>query len=146
MFLPPLPNCLLSPLSLLPYPLSHSFLDAHPRYCESAYNVPHRFLNFPSPPSPSVVPLVSPRLPFSQDGCRFAFIETALALLVAFAINVAVFCVSGSICNQPHPSPETKQQCEGITLNTAYFLLQVGGWADGRMGPTVGLQPQGLGE
>ncbi|KAK2659451.1 hypothetical protein Ddye_005984 [Dipteronia dyeriana] len=55
-----------------------------------------------------------------NDACRFFLIESGLALLVAFLINVAVISVSGTVCSDPNLS----DQCSNITLNSASFLLQ----------------------
>jgi NRAMP (natural resistance-associated macrophage protein)-like metal ion transporter len=55
-----------------------------------------------------------------NDACRFFLIESGLALLVAFFINVAVISVSGTVCSDPNLS----DQCSDITLNSASFLLQ----------------------
>ncbi|KAK4859811.1 hypothetical protein QYF36_012272 [Acer negundo] len=55
-----------------------------------------------------------------NDACRFFLIESGLALLVAFLINVAVISVSGTVCSDPNLS----DQCSDITLNSASFLLQ----------------------
>ncbi|KAK3230596.1 hypothetical protein Dsin_002477 [Dipteronia sinensis] len=55
-----------------------------------------------------------------NDACRFFLIESGMALLVAFLINVAVISVSGTVCSDPNIS----DQCSDITLNSASFLLQ----------------------
>ncbi|KAK1553579.1 hypothetical protein Q3G72_000757 [Acer saccharum] len=55
-----------------------------------------------------------------NDACRFFLIESGMALLVAFLINVAVISVSGTVCSDPKLS----NQCNNITLNSASFLLQ----------------------
>ncbi|XP_024040250.1 metal transporter Nramp5 [Citrus clementina] len=59
-----------------------------------------------------------------NDACRFFLIESGLALLVAFLINVAVISVSGTVCSAANLSYDNKHQCSDITLNSASFLLQ----------------------
>ncbi|KAL9449763.1 hypothetical protein AB3S75_011650 [Citrus x aurantiifolia] len=59
-----------------------------------------------------------------NDACRFFLIESGLALLVAFLINVAVISVSGTVCSAANLSNDNKHQCSDITLNSASFLLQ----------------------
>ncbi|KAH9757108.1 metal transporter Nramp5 [Citrus sinensis] len=59
-----------------------------------------------------------------NDACRFFLIESGLALLVAFLINVAVISVSGTVCSATNLSNDNKHQCSDITLNSASFLLQ----------------------
>ncbi|KAL3513669.1 hypothetical protein ACH5RR_026386 [Cinchona calisaya] len=59
-----------------------------------------------------------------NDACRFFLIESGLALFVAFLINVAIISVTGTVCSQNHPSKETSDSCNNITLNSASFLLK----------------------
>jgi len=51
-------------------------------------------------------------------------VEVSIALLVAFAINVAVICVGGAVCSSPKDNKQLAE-CADINLNTAYVLLQV---------------------
>ncbi|XP_010530206.1 PREDICTED: metal transporter Nramp5-like [Tarenaya hassleriana] len=72
--------------------------------------------------------VLSRKVPNSVGGinnaCRFFLIESALALFVAFLINVAVVSVSGTVCSVDNLSPESSNQCSDLTLNSASFLLQ----------------------
>ncbi|XP_058090802.1 metal transporter Nramp7.2-like isoform X2 [Magnolia sinica] len=66
-----------------------------------------------------------------NSACRHFFMESGLALFVAFLINVAVVSVSGSICSEPNVSSQIKVACKNITLNSAAFLLKnvLGKWS-----------------
>ncbi|XP_031392465.1 metal transporter Nramp5-like [Punica granatum] len=59
-----------------------------------------------------------------NDACRFFFIESGFALLVAFLINVAVISVSGTVCSVKNLLSEDESRCSDLTLNSASFLLQ----------------------
>ncbi|XP_027090463.1 metal transporter Nramp5-like [Coffea eugenioides] len=59
-----------------------------------------------------------------NDACRFFLIESGLALLVAFFINVAIISVTGAVCSATNLSQETSDSCNNITLNSASFLLK----------------------
>ncbi|KAJ4700726.1 putative Metal transporter [Melia azedarach] len=59
-----------------------------------------------------------------NDACRYFLIESGLALLVAFLINVAVVSVSGTVCSASNLSNDSMDRCSDITLNSASFLLQ----------------------
>ncbi|XP_027093761.1 metal transporter Nramp7.2-like [Coffea arabica] len=59
-----------------------------------------------------------------NDACRFFLIESGLALLVAFFINVAIISVTGAVCSATNLSQETSDNCNNITLNSASFLLK----------------------
>lgn len=62
---------------------------------------------------------------YSQDGCRFNFLECSFALFLAFAINVSVIAVSGAVCSRPTLSPSDLDNCQNIDLDRTPFLLQV---------------------
>ncbi|XP_057856362.1 metal transporter Nramp6 isoform X2 [Cryptomeria japonica] len=66
-----------------------------------------------------------------KDGCRYNIIECSLALLLSFAINVAVVSVSGAVCSSTGLSDEDKKNCSSLDLNHAPFLLKhvLGGWS-----------------
>jgi hypothetical protein len=70
-------------------------------------------------------------LVFVQDGCRYYFVESGLALFLSFLINVCVIAVSGSVCSSPELSPENQESCKNLDLNRASFLLQnvLGRWS-----------------
>ncbi|CAH8258708.1 unnamed protein product [Arabidopsis lyrata] len=79
--------------------------------------------------------VLSRNIPRSTTGikkaCRFYLIESGLALMVAFLINVSVISVSGAVCNAPNLSPEDRANCENLDLNKASFLLRnvLGKWS-----------------
>ncbi|XP_027178535.1 metal transporter Nramp5-like isoform X1 [Coffea eugenioides] len=79
--------------------------------------------------------VISRKITRSPDGIRSAsrcfLLESSLALLFAFLINVAVIAVSGSVCSYPNISSESKKQCKNITLDSAAFLLKdaLGKWS-----------------
>ncbi|CAI7820449.1 unnamed protein product, partial [Closterium sp. NIES-53] len=83
------------------------------------------------PPHPS--PTLFPRSPLRhcQDGCLYSLLEVAAALIISFAINVAVICVGGAVCSAPDLSPDVQASCSDISLSNAYFLLRdvLGAWA-----------------
>lgn len=60
-----------------------------------------------------------------QDACRYYLIESGLALMVAFLINISVISVSGAVCNSATMTPDDREKCEDLDLNKASFLLQV---------------------
>ncbi|CAM6106189.1 unnamed protein product [Calypogeia fissa] len=66
-----------------------------------------------------------------QDGCRYYFVESGLALFLSFFINVCVIAVSGSVCSSPDLSPENQESCNNLDLNRASFLLKnvLGRWS-----------------
>ncbi|KAL0461450.1 UNVERIFIED_CONTAM: Metal transporter Nramp1 [Sesamum latifolium] len=79
--------------------------------------------------------VISRKISRSVDGIRSAskyfLLESALALFIAFLINVAVISVTGSVCSNPNISTENKNHCQNITLNSAAFLLKnaLGNWS-----------------
>lgn len=66
-----------------------------------------------------------------KDGCRYNVLECSFALLVSFAINVAVVSVSGAVCDSEGLSDEDKLSCTDLDLNRASFLLRnsLGKWS-----------------
>ncbi|KAH7387129.1 hypothetical protein KP509_16G007000 [Ceratopteris richardii] len=66
-----------------------------------------------------------------KDGCRYNIIECSFALIISFAINVAVVSVSGAVCNNGTLSVEDAASCEDLDLNRAAFLLKnsLGKWS-----------------
>lgn len=60
-----------------------------------------------------------------QTAKKYFLMESGLALVIAFLINVAVVSVSGSVCSNPNISSDTKKYCQNITLESAAFLLKV---------------------
>ncbi|GJP30661.1 hypothetical protein CLOM_g4518 [Closterium sp. NIES-68] len=66
-----------------------------------------------------------------KDGCFYSLLEVAAALIISFAINVAVICVGGAVCSSPDLSPDVQASCSDISLSNAYFLLRdvLGSWA-----------------
>ncbi|KAH6781822.1 NRAMP metal ion transporter 6 [Perilla frutescens var. hirtella] len=79
--------------------------------------------------------VLSRKIPRSVSGikeaCRFYMIESGLALLVAFFINVSVISVSGAVCNSPNLNPDDLESCKNLDLNEASFLLKnvLGNWS-----------------
>ncbi|KAH6796894.1 natural resistance-associated macrophage protein 1 [Perilla frutescens var. hirtella] len=79
--------------------------------------------------------VISRKIARTVDGIRsaskFFLLESAVALLVAFLINVAVISVSGGVCSNPHISGENNNHCQNITLTSAAFLLKnsLGNWS-----------------
>eukprot|EP00245_Coleochaete_scutata_P003495 TRINITY_DN1511_c0_g2_i2.p1 TRINITY_DN1511_c0_g2~~TRINITY_DN1511_c0_g2_i2.p1 ORF type:complete len:568 (-),score=102.99 TRINITY_DN1511_c0_g2_i2:532-2235(-) len=65
------------------------------------------------------------------DGCWYNLVECTLALLLAFAINVSVITVSGSVCSRTTLSPQDRSSCSKLDLNEAPFLLRntLGSWS-----------------
>ncbi|KAJ9673555.1 hypothetical protein PVL29_023242 [Vitis rotundifolia] len=59
-----------------------------------------------------------------NEACRYFLIESGMALIVAFCINVAVVSVSGTICSVNNLSKENMDQCRDLNLNSASFLLK----------------------
>ncbi|RVW51132.1 Metal transporter Nramp5 [Vitis vinifera] len=59
-----------------------------------------------------------------NEACRYFLIESGMALMVAFCINVAVVSVSGTICSVNNLSRENMDQCSDLNLNSASFLLK----------------------
>ncbi|KAG5537427.1 hypothetical protein RHGRI_024752 [Rhododendron griersonianum] len=59
-----------------------------------------------------------------KDACRFYFIESSFALMVAFLINLSVISVSGSVCNSTNLNPDDEKNCQDLDLNKASFLLK----------------------
>ncbi|CAA7408931.1 unnamed protein product [Spirodela intermedia] len=66
-----------------------------------------------------------------KDACRFYAIESAVALSIAFLINVSVISVSGAVCSSSNLNGEDKKSCESLDLNKASFLLKnvLGNWS-----------------
>ncbi|KAI5669733.1 hypothetical protein M9H77_19586 [Catharanthus roseus] len=77
----------------------------------------------------------SRKIPRSVHGIntakKYFLMESGLALVIAFLINVAVVSVSGSVCSNPNISSDTKKYCQNITLESAAFLLKeaLGNWS-----------------
>ena len=61
-----------------------------------------------------------------QDATLFSSIEMSFALVLSLSINIAIVCVAGAVCSNPNITSATSAECSDITLNNAYFLLQVG--------------------
>ncbi|GAA0167828.1 secondary carrier transporter [Lithospermum erythrorhizon] len=72
--------------------------------------------------------VLSRKVPNSVQGineaCKFFFIESGIALFVAFLINVAVISVTGTVCTAKDLSQENLDSCGDLTLNSASFLLK----------------------
>ncbi|XXG65952.1 hypothetical protein AAC387_Pa05g3529 [Persea americana] len=66
-----------------------------------------------------------------KEACRYYTIESALALMVAFLINISIISVSGSVCSSSDLSPEDQLNCKDLDLNKASFLLTnvLGRWS-----------------
>ncbi|CAL9010863.1 unnamed protein product [Prunus brigantina] len=66
-----------------------------------------------------------------KEACRFYMIESGLALMVAFLINVSVISVSGAVCNSADLNEEDQMNCKDLDLNKASFLLRnvLGSWS-----------------
>ncbi|KAJ8642119.1 hypothetical protein MRB53_018813 [Persea americana] len=66
-----------------------------------------------------------------KEACRYYTIESALALMVAFLINISIISVSGSVCSSSDLSPEDQLNCKDLDLNKASFLLTnvLGSWS-----------------
>ncbi|CAL0321974.1 unnamed protein product [Lupinus luteus] len=66
-----------------------------------------------------------------NDACRFYMIESAIALTVAFLINVSVISVSGAVCSSSNLGAEDQKSCQSLDLNQASFLLKnvLGKWS-----------------
>ncbi|XP_019458081.1 PREDICTED: metal transporter Nramp6 [Lupinus angustifolius] len=66
-----------------------------------------------------------------NEACRFYMMESAIALTVAFLINVSVISVSGSVCNSSNLNAEDQKSCQNLDLNQASFLLKnvLGKWS-----------------
>ncbi|KAK3021809.1 hypothetical protein RJ639_047164 [Escallonia herrerae] len=79
--------------------------------------------------------VLSRKIPRSVSGikeaCRFYLIESGIALVVAFLINVSVISVSGAICNTSNLNPDDQKSCQNLDLNNASFLLKnvLGSWS-----------------
>nr|GMC71573.1 Metal transporter Nramp6 [Ipomoea batatas] len=79
--------------------------------------------------------VLSRKIPRSLNGineaCTFYLIQSAIALIVAFVINVCVISVSGAVCNSPNLSEEYQESCSDLDLNKASFLLKnvLGNWS-----------------
>lgn len=69
--------------------------------------------------------LIVDNLSYMQEACTFYLIESGIALIVAFIINVCVISVSGAVCNSPNLSEEYQESCSDLDLNKASFLLKV---------------------
>ncbi|ESW07809.1 hypothetical protein PHAVU_010G160800 [Phaseolus vulgaris] len=66
-----------------------------------------------------------------KEACRFYMMESALALTVAFLINISVISVSGAVCSSSNLSAEDQNSCQDLDLNKASFLLRnvLGKWS-----------------
>ncbi|RAL41401.1 hypothetical protein DM860_010195 [Cuscuta australis] len=79
--------------------------------------------------------VLSRKVPRSTNGineaCTCYMIESGIALIVAFVINICVISVSGAVCNSPTLSVEYQQSCSDLDLNKASFLLKnvLGNWS-----------------
>lgn len=79
--------------------------------------------------------VLSRKIPRSVTGineaCRFYMIESGIALVVAFLINVSVISVSGAVCNSSNLDPDNQKNCQELDLNKASFLLKnvLGSWS-----------------
>ncbi|PKU61477.1 metal transporter Nramp3 [Dendrobium catenatum] len=79
--------------------------------------------------------VLSRRVPRSvhgtKEGCRFYTIESAIALSLAFLINVSIISLSGSVCSSANLNPDDKTKCDDLDLNKASFLLKnvLGKWS-----------------
>ncbi|KAL3343277.1 hypothetical protein AABB24_027035 [Solanum stoloniferum] len=79
--------------------------------------------------------VLSRKIPRSVNGikeaCRYYLIESGLALMLAFLINVSVISVTGAVCNSPSMSPDDQEKCQDLDLNKASFLLKnvLGNWS-----------------
>lgn len=62
---------------------------------------------------------------------RYFLIETGIALLMSFVINVAIISVSGAVCSSPNLSPQDSNYCSNLDLTTSSFLLKnvLGSWS-----------------
>eukprot|EP00252_Welwitschia_mirabilis_P009536 TRINITY_DN2217_c0_g1_i2.p1 TRINITY_DN2217_c0_g1~~TRINITY_DN2217_c0_g1_i2.p1 ORF type:complete len:116 (+),score=27.05 TRINITY_DN2217_c0_g1_i2:35-349(+) len=69
-----------------------------------------------------------------KDGCRYNIIECSMALMLSFAINVAIVSVSGAVCGGAGLTDEDKMNCNNLDLNRAPFLLK---HALGKWSPTL---------
>ncbi|PWA50324.1 metal transporter NRAT1 [Artemisia annua] len=59
-----------------------------------------------------------------NDACRYFLIESGIALFVAFLINVSIIAVSGTVCSTENLSPDERDRCSDLNLNSASFLLK----------------------
>ncbi|CAH9083025.1 unnamed protein product [Cuscuta europaea] len=79
--------------------------------------------------------VLSRKIPRSTNGineaCTCYRIESGIALIVAFIINICVISVSGAVCNSPNLSKEYQDSCSDLDLNKASFLLKnvLGNWS-----------------
>lgn len=79
--------------------------------------------------------VLSRKVPRSTNGineaCTCYMVESGIALIVAFVINICVISVSGAVCNSPTLSIEYQQSCSDLDLNKASFLLKnvLGNWS-----------------
>ncbi|KAL3535434.1 hypothetical protein ACH5RR_003895 [Cinchona calisaya] len=68
-----------------------------------------------------------------KEACRFYLVESGIALMLAFLINVSIISTSGAVCNSSDHliSPVDKQNCQDLDLNKASFLLKrvLGSWS-----------------
>lgn len=62
---------------------------------------------------------------------KYFLIETGIALLIAFVINVAIICVSGAVCSSPNLSLQDSNYCSNLDLTKSSFLLKhvLGKWS-----------------
>ncbi|KAM7480275.1 hypothetical protein LguiA_028488 [Lonicera macranthoides] len=66
-----------------------------------------------------------------KEASKFYLIESGIALLVAFFINVSVISVSGAVCSSSSLNPDDQKSCQDLDLNKASFLLKnvLGSWS-----------------
>lgn len=79
--------------------------------------------------------VLSRKIPRSVSGikeaCRFYLIESGIALVVAFLINISVISVSGAVCSSSNLNADDQESCQDLDLNKASFLLRnvLGRWS-----------------
>ena len=99
-------------------PAIHQLINSLKEYFNAAYIYHKQILRL-------FLTCISSIVSLWQSASRCFLLESSLALLFAFLINVAVIAVSGSVCSYPNISSESKKQCKNITLDSAAFLLKV---------------------
>lgn len=74
-----------------------------------------------------------------KEARLFFLLESALALFMAFLINLAVTSLSGAMCSNPNLSIDDKHKCAELDLNEASFLLGsvLGSWSSTLFGVTL---------
>eukprot|EP00270_Netrium_digitus_P012678 TRINITY_DN4148_c0_g1_i1.p1 TRINITY_DN4148_c0_g1~~TRINITY_DN4148_c0_g1_i1.p1 ORF type:complete len:532 (-),score=107.61 TRINITY_DN4148_c0_g1_i1:197-1792(-) len=66
-----------------------------------------------------------------KDGCHYCLIETSIAVILAFFINVSVVSLGGVVCHESNLSPRLYDVCQDLNINNIPDLLQhtLGSWA-----------------